>query len=615
MAPRISAMRLFHPQSRSHFRPVRSAFSFSLAAVLCLLTSVLSLPSARAYEFQNSVIWDNDSAFTSGPAWFSAGPAWLMNSLPGSHFRARPLYVLENSGDTQQSTTDAPYVGTLHDVFNVNLFSNVSGFAAGGGSSKTVNPAAALATIATFIPTSGTVSWNSNANWTGSVFPNSIDSSATFPSLTGTETVNLLQAITVGSITLTNDSTSVFTLANGTGGSLKFDVASGNASLTINGTGNVVNVLSATSTLNDTLLITINNTTTAASTGALQITGGMSGTGGVIKEGAGTVSFATNTKTYTGSTVINAGILRTSVAGEATGTSSVTVNSGGELLLAPTSSGQTFQFGSSAAVVITLNGDGATTGSGALASSSNITTLSNTISLASNSTINTASSLTLTGIISGSGGLTKSGGANLTLTNTNNYTGTTSVNSGTLFVNGSLASGSAVTVTNSGSVLGGTGTVNGSVSVASGAILEGGTGSTGQTLTLTGAVTMSSGSIIELALGPTLTHSTIAIGSPGTLSFATNQDFKFIELAGTTTGTYAGIITGVPNPGAALNSWVIDNPGWAGSFSWDGANGGEINVILTAIPEASTWIGAALALGVIGFTQRKRFGKRLRVIG
>ena len=70
----------------------------------------------------------------------------------------------------------------------------------------------------------------------------------------------------------------------------------------------------------------------------------------------------------------------------------------------------------------------------------------------------------------------------------------------------------------------------------------------------------------------------------------------------------------MPDPGTALNSWVITNPGWAGSFSWDAANGGEIDLSLTAVPEPSTWIGAALAFAAIGFTQRGRLTKRLRVI-
>ncbi len=142
-----------------------------------------------------------------------------------------------------------------------------------------------------------------------------------------------------------------------------------------------------------------------------------------------------------------------------------------------------------------------------------------------------------------------------------------------------------------------------------GAILEGGTGSTGQTLTLKGAVTMNTGSIIELALGSSHTHSTLAMSST-TLTFATNQDFKFIDL-GATTGTYNGIITGVPNPGTStLNSWVIDT-GFAGSFSWDSANGGEIDLNLTAVPEPGAWCAAALALLAVGYSQRKRFARLL----
>jgi hypothetical protein len=135
-------------------------------------------------------------------------------------------------------------------------------------------------------------------------------------------------------------------------------------------------------------------------------------------------------------------------------------------------------------------------------------------------------------------------------------------------------------------------------------MLEAGTGSTGQTLTMKGAVTMNSGSIIELALGASGTHSTLAISSPGSLTFATNQDFTFI--GSPTIGTYNGLIIGVPNPGAALNSWVIDNIGYAGTFSWDSANGGEIDLNITQVPEPSTWIIGALALAALIYHQRRR---------
>src|SRR5207302_5037741 len=99
---------------------------------------------------------------------------------------------------------------------------------------------------------------------------------------------------------------------------------------------------------------------------------------------------------------------------------------------------------------------------------------------------------------------------------------------------------------NSGSVLGGTGTINGSVSIASsGAVLEAGTGSTGQTLTMKGAVTMGSGSIIQLALGASSTHSTLAIGAGGSISFQSLQKFNIIDLGATAGSTYSCIGTGI----------------------------------------------------------------------
>jgi hypothetical protein len=173
-------------------------------------------------------------------------------------------------------------------------------------------------------------------------------------------------------------------------------------------------------------------------------------------------------------------------------------------------------------------------------------------------------------------------------------------------VNGSIASG-AVTVNNSGSIIGGTGTINGAVTINSGAAILGGTGATASgTLTVANSLTMSSGSVIELALGPSGAHSTLA-RTGGTWSFQTAQQFSFVDL-GATTGTYNNIITGLAsNPGTG--SWTITNPGWTGTFTYDGAN---IDLTLTAVPEPGTWIGGALALLAIGCTQRKRLARFLK---
>jgi hypothetical protein len=164
-----------------------------------------------------------------------------------------------------------------------------------------------------------------------------------------------------------------------------------------------------------------------------------------------------------------------------------------------------------------------------------------------------------------------------------------------------------VTVNNSGSTLGGTGTIYGSVSIASsGAILAAGTASTGQTLTMNGAVTMGSGSIIELALGASSAHSTLAIGTGGSISFQSLQEFNIIDLGVTAPSTYTGLITGIgANPGTE-NGWTIANQLWAYNFSYDAANGGEIDLTVTAVPEPSTYLAAFLALGAVGSHLRRR---------
>ena len=111
----------------------------------------------------------------------------------------------------------------------------------------------------------------------------------------------------------------------------------------------------------------------------------------------------------------------------------------------------------------------------------------------------------------------------------------------------------------------------------------------------------------QLALGPSLAHSTLAL--TGSYSFQSNQTFQFINL-GATPGTYDNIITGTPtNPG--VGGWQFDNsfnPGFAGSFSWDGGN---VDLTLIAVPEPSTWAGASLALVAMLAMQRRRLKKIL----
>lgn len=299
----------------------------------------------------------------------------------------------------------------------------------------------------TFTSNTGIQNWNSAGNWTPSGFPNAVGASTTFVNAGAATTVNLGAAITVGSINATQNSAFVRTIANGTNGSLTFDaVGSGEASIVFGGTSTTTNAftLSSSTTLNDTLRFT-NNNTSGAGAATATITGSLSGSGGFIKDGAGRFSFSTAAKTYTGATVVNQGRLRMTSSGQITGTSSITVNSGGSLYL--DSGSGAWSLGSG---VVTINGDGDNGGGtgtqGALRNQGSSTnTLSNAVALGSNATIHVdgSSTLQLNGGLTGSSTLTKSGGGTLQFTTTNSgLASNLLVQNGTILVNSASRIGS-----------------------------------------------------------------------------------------------------------------------------------------------------------------------------
>ena len=55
----------------------------------------------------------------------------------------------------------------------------------------------------------------------------------------------------------------------------------------------------------------------------------------------------------------------------------------------------------------------------------------------------------------------------------------------------------------------------------------------------------------------------------------------------------------------------MENSGWSGVFTYNVVNQ-SIGLTLTAIPEPGTWFGAALAMSVLLYTQRRRFNRRSR---
>jgi hypothetical protein len=185
----------------------------------------------------------------------------------------------------------------------------------------------------------------------------------------------------------------------------------------------------------------------------------------------------------------------------------------------------------------------------------------------------------------------------VTLTGANTYGGGTSV-AGTLFVNNTSGSGTGsgmVSVYNSGT-LGGTGTIGGSVSIGNGATITGGTTTTVGTLTLLSNLSLSvfeGGPATYLVNLSGSTSDLLAIS--GTLSIVGNSHIHFDGSVDNVT-TYK-LATYLSEGG----SFIVDNLPTGYSLVYL-----PTELDLVPIPEPATWIGGALALGAIAFTQRRR---------
>jgi len=232
-------------------------------------------------------------------------------------------------------------------------------------------------------------------------------------------------------------------------------------------------------------------------------------------------------------------------------------------------------------------------------------------------TINGSNSTTFSGTIQDGGyngktvgkvALTKAGSSTLTLSGNNIYTGTTTVNAGTLLINGSLAVGSAVSVGASGT-LGGTGTIGGTTSVA-------GTLSPGNSpgiLTINNNVTLTEGGAFAVELNGT----TVGAGydrldvTGATPTFAlTDTNNLVLSLGYTPTVADQFFIAAVAGSNAIsgvfeqLNGSVVDLTQDSvfsfGGYDWKISYTGDVgsntfsgvgnDLALEVVPEPSTWL-------------------------
>jgi fibronectin-binding autotransporter adhesin len=238
----------------------------------------------------------------------------------------------------------------------------------------------------------------------------------------------------------------------------------------------------------------------------------------------------------------------------------------------------------------------------------NANELTNSSGILSTLTVNTSTDQsfggTLTnnvGTITGNIALVKDGSAKLTLSATNTYTGTTTVNAGTLVINGNIST--STTTVNNGGTLAGAGTT-GPVSVANGGTLA--PGNSPGTLNIAGDLGLNDSSLLAFEFDPL--DMTVGGGVNDLVSVTGNLTLDGLLNVTATGGSFAGVTSGswrlfnysgaLTNNLLALNTMPTLDPGY--SWSLDLATGGQVN--LTVIPEPRT----ALLGGLAGFILLRR---------
>ncbi|CDZ77139.1 Extracellular serine protease precursor [Legionella massiliensis] len=145
--------------------------------------------------------------------------------------------------------------------------------------------------------------------------------------------------------------------------------------------------------------------------------------------------------------------------------------------------------------------------------------LSATAGIALNGTVSVVAlaaneQLKLSGVLGGSGGLSKTGEGLVVLQSDNNYTGNTTVNAGTLLINGNQSAAKGRTTVNSGT-LGGNGTIGGDVQMLGGTISPG--NSIG-ILTILGNYTQNPGSTYLVELNNSGQSDQLVVGGKATIN-------------------------------------------------------------------------------------------------
>ena len=404
-------------------------------------------------------------------------------------------------------------------------------------------------------------------------------------------TINSQLTGTTG-LVLAGTSTSSFTINNATN-TLSGGITINSGALITNTAGslgsNVITLNGGTFTprvnLSNNLLVTSNSSIDMSSTGSTF-------TVGALSIGAQTLSIGTASSVSNGTISFGATTL--------TGNATVANSKGGSNRTDGSATFSTVSVGDSVATGTTTTFTLTSAGSSVARTRS----MSVTGVLSDNATDSTKK-LALTVNASGLAPLT------VTLSGINTYTGATSVNSNsTLIVNGSLASGSLVSV-NSGGTLGGSGTISGATTFAAGSKLSAGSNSTA-TLTFTGGLDIAAaandtaafvftlGTAFDKIVASSLTLGTNVLGA---------ADFSLTTGTGFAAGQSYTLFQNTSVAGT-FTSFLVSNIGGSGIDGTIALSGNNVVLTTSAVPEPSTYallLGSASVL-IAGTVRSRRRG-------
>lgn len=365
----------------------------------------------------------------------------------------------------------------------------------------------------------------------------------------------------------------------------------------------------------------------SSATGEWTNSGVLAGSGVFNKMGSGKLVL-TGDNTYTGATIIGAGVLNVRHAGAlGATTAAITGDSGVSGGAVHVQSGAALEvqggvaLGNAGGKTLYLNGTGIGS-AGALRSVGGANSNSGAVVLQSTTTIGVdAGSLSLSGAVSGAFALSKVGAGVLALSGANTFSGGLTVSEGTLLVNNTTGSGtgSGALFIASGATLGGSGSVGGAATIA-GSLNP---GNSPGVITFNDAVTFQSGSAINIEI--------VGAGARGTDYDGINFNGGLTISGGTLTfniasaladGSVLNIFDGTALTGLFTSVVAAGTGGYSGAFTLDGGAytavfgsqtvslnlaSGELSFAGSMIPEPASFatIAAALALGV-GAVRRRR---------